>query len=348
MARTPEWRAKYSGAERQGLTLRVVLSALVCCALCLGSATPAHAAQAAAPLVIVISSDPQAPFVRRLAAELSLFGYRVEVATRTAEDPELEAELRHWGGSALISVDASGQSAEVVVTDSAGGVKRERERLDPRRRADTNAAVLAERFRARLTELGISPAPAPVSEPAPPPSPPRPPPRAEPRLWLAAAVGVTGGGLGMMPELELELRALPVRWLSTSAFGKLTPVAAEVTAPEGDAKVRLLSVGVAIDGYPMPASSPSVKLGVAAEVVNAYMSGRAVPPYGGQDDSVLVAAAMARAGVAWRLGARAQVDLTGFIGACSPRIGVRFAGRNVADFGQPFFGASLGFGWGVF
>lgn len=348
MARTREWRAKYSGAERRLFALRLLLGWLLCCALCCAGAAPAGAAQAALPpLVIVISGDPQAPFVRRLAAELSLFGYRVEVATRGAEEPGLEAELQRWGGSALISVDASGQSAEVVVTDSAGGAKRERERLDPRRRADTNAAVLAERFRARLTELGISPAPTPVSEPAPPPSP-RPPPSEAHRLWLAAAIGITGGGLGVMPELELELRALPVRWLSTSAFGKLTPVAAEVTAPEGEAKVRLLSVGVAIDGYPMPASSPSVKLGLAAEVVNAYMAGRATAPYGGQDDSVLVAAAMARAGVAWRLGARAQVELTGFIGACSPRIGVRFAGRNVADFGQPFFGASLGFGWGVF
>ncbi len=323
-----------------------MLGSLLCGVLCLVSAPDARAAESLAPLVIVISSDPEAPFVRRLAAELSLFGYRVQLAA-SATDLELESELQRSGGSALISVDATGQSTEVMVADSSGGVKRERERLDPRRRADTNAAVLAERFRARLTELGISPAVAPVNEPAPAPSPP-PPPSAEPRLWLAGAVGVMGGGLGLMPELEFELRALPVRWLSTSAFGKVTPLAAEVTAPEGQAKVRLVSVGVAIDGYPMPTRSPSVKLGLAAQLVNANMSGRAAPPYGGQEDSVLVAAATARAGVAWRLGARTQVELTGFVGACSPRIGVRFAGRTAADFGQPFFGVSLGFGWGVF
>jgi hypothetical protein len=347
MARTREWRAKCSRAERRRFC-RIALGSLLCCVLCLVSAPAARAAEPAAPLVIVLSSDSEAPFVRRLAAELSLFGYRVQLATRSSEDSELEGELQRSGGSALISVDATGQSAEVMVADGSGGVKRERERLDPRRRVDTNAAVLAERFRARLTELGISPALAPVNEPAPAPSPPPPPPSAEPRLWLAGAVGIMGGGLGVMPELELELRALPVRWLSTSAFGKVTPVAAEVAAPEGRAKVRLLSVGVAIDGYPMSTRSPSVKLGLAAQLVNANMSGRAAPPYGGQDDSVLVPAAMARAGVAWRLGARTQVELSGFVGSCSPGIGVRFAGRTVADFGQPFFGASLGFGWGVF
>jgi hypothetical protein len=325
----------------------LALGALLCCAFCFEGS--ARAAEPVAPLVVVLSSDPDAPFVRRLAAELSLFGYGVQVAQRSSEDPELTSELQRSGGAALISVDPAGQSAEVVVGASAtGGVQRERERLDPRRRDDTNAAVLAERFRARLTELGISPVSAPVGEPVPPPpSLPATPQTEEQRLWVAASFGVMGGGLGPMPEVELELRALPVAWLSTSAFGKITPWAAQVSAPEGEARVRLLSGGIAIDTYPLR-GSPSAKVGLTAQLMNASMSGQAEAPWAGQDDAVLVPAASLRAGVAWRLGQRSQVELSGFAGACAPRIGVHFAGRSVADFGQPFVGGSLGFSWGVF
>ena len=236
---------------------------------------------------------------------------------------------------------------------SVGPARRERERLDPRRRDDTNAAVLAERFRARLTELGIAPGPA--SAPPPPPvevevslpPPPPPPPEPERRLWLGAAAGATSGGLGVMPDVQLELRAFPVPWLSTSAFGKLSPLAAEVHAREGEADVRLFSGGVLIDAYPLHRDL-MVKLGVGAMLVSASMSGQAAAPWGGRKDSVLVAAAMFETGAGLRLAPRVTAELRGFVGACSPRVAVRFAGRTVADFGQPLFGASLGLAIGVF
>jgi len=313
------------------------------------------AAQQPGPLVVVISSSPDTPFVRRLAAELSLFGYRVDVA-RAPSDSDLFELLASSGGAALISVDQSGQTADVVVGERAsqGPARRERERLDPRRRDDTNAAVLAERFRARLTELGIAPglasdqAPPPVEVQVslPPPAPP-PPPEPERRLWLGAAMGATSGGLGAVPDLQLELRAFPVPWLSTSAFGKLSPVAARVRAEEGRADVRLLSGGVLIDAYPLRRDL-IVNLGLGAMLVSASMTGQASAPWGGRTDSVLVAAAMFETGAAVRMSPRVTAELRGFVGACSPGVAVRFAGRTVADFGQPFFGASLGLAVGVF
>jgi hypothetical protein len=335
----------------------VRLGRVLCCAACwialaLSVSVPA-VAQQPGPLVVVISSSPEAPFVRRLAAELSLFGYRVEVATREPSDTDLFDILARSGGAALISVDQGGQTAEVVVGERAGAgpARRERERLDPRRRADTNAAVLAERFRARLTELGIAPGPASDAPPPvivaevalPPPEPEEP----ERRLWLGTALGATSGGLGVMPDLQLEVRAFPVSWLSTSAFGKLSPIAAEVSAPEGEADVRLLAGGVLIDAYPVR-REVIVKLGVGAMLVSASMAGEASAPWGGRKDSVLVAAAMFETGTALRLSPRVTAELRGFVGACSPRVAVRFAGRTVADFGQPFFGASLGLAVGVF
>ena len=351
MGRTRAWQASCSRAESLRLRSTCCGVALLF-ALALGTSAPA-AAQEPGPLVVVISGSPEAPFVRRLAAELSLFGYRVEVATREPADAELFDVLARSGGAALISVDQGGQTAEVVVGERAGAgpARRERERLDPRRRADTNAAVLAERFRARLTELGIAPGPASAAPPpvvvaevvAPPPSPEEP----ERRLWLGTALGATSGGLGVMPDLQLEVRAFPASWLSTSAFGKLSPIAAEVTAREGEAEVRLLAGGVLIDVYPLRREL-IVSLGVGAMLVNASMVGQASAPWGGRKDSVLVPAAMFETGASLRLSPRVNAELRGFIGACSPGVAVRFAGRNVADFGQPFFGASLGLAVGVF
>jgi hypothetical protein len=310
------------------------------------------AAQAAeAPLVVVLSSHPDAPFVRRLAAELSLFGYRVEVASRAAEDAEPSEVLARSGGAALISVDQGRQTAEVVVAERTGQgpLRRELERLDPRRRADTNAAVLAERFRARLTELGIAPSPASDAAPAiaAPADVPPSVPQEERRLWLAAAFGTTSGGLAPLPEVGLELRAFPTRWLSTSAFGKLSLGSARVTANEGAADVRILAGGLLIDAYPVRGEL-SASLGVGALLIDAEMSGHAAPPWQGQQVSVLVPAAIFQAGAALRITPRVSAELHGFVGACSPRIAVRIAERKADDFGQPLLGASLGVAVGVF
>jgi hypothetical protein len=323
---------------------------LVCVGL-VGTTASRAVAEGAGPLVVVVTSNPEAPFVRRLAAELSLFGYHVEVAQRASADTDLSELLTRSGGAALIAVDQGRQTAEVVVGEAAGSgpARQERERLDPRRRADTNAAVLAERFRARLTELGIPPGETPALpvavEPVQVPS--AAPPEIERRLWLAAALGVSRGGLGAMPEAQLALRAFPVRWLSTSAFGKWAPFAAEVRARQGQADVRLLSGGVLIDVYPLR-HRLIINAGLGAMLVSASMAGRASAPWGGQQDSVLVPAGLFEVGAAWRLSPRVSAELQAFVGACAPRVGVRFAGETVASYGQPFLGGSLGVGVGLF
>jgi hypothetical protein len=318
----------------------------------LSSVVPAAAqSEAPAPLVVVVSNNPDVPFVRRLAAELSLFGYRVEVKVPGGAEGDLDALLLSSGGDALIAVDEGSQTAEIVVAEQAGGGPRhERERLDPRRRADTNAAVLAERFRARLTELGIAPGFTPPAAVAPSPySAPPAAPVSEPerRLWVAGALGATSGGLGTLPDAELELRAFPVRWLSTSAFGKLSLLSAEVNRPEARADVRLVSGGVLLDVYPVRGEW-SLKLGLGALLVSANMTGYGEPPFRGDDDSVLVPAGMLQTGGGLRLSPRVTTELRGFVGVCAPRIGVRFNQQTVARYGQPFVGASLGLAVGVF
>jgi len=329
------------------------LACALACALFWCALSGPALAQGSGPLVVVVTSAPDAPFVRRLAAELSLFGYRVEVAPRASAENDLEELLVRSGGSALIAVDQRRQTAEVVVGPAASGPPRhESERLDPRRRADTNAAILAERFRARLTELGIAPS-AEVASPAaeqPAPAPGRAPPsprESERRLWLAVALGASSGGLGAQPEAQLELRAFPMRWLSTSAFGKWSLLAAKVRAPQGTADVRLLTGGLLLDVYPVRRQW-SLNVGLGAMLVSASMSGRASPPWTGELDTVLVPAAVLETGAAWLLLPRVSAELRMFVGVCAPRVGVRFEGQTVAKYGQPFVGASFGVGVGVF
>lgn len=304
-------------------------------------------------LVIVTATNPDAPLVRRLAAELSLFGYRVDVATLAPDDGQPSEMLLCSRGAALIAVDESAKTAELVVCErpGTGPAVREVERLDPRRRPDINAVVLAERSRARLTELGLAPGPTlasapPLAAPAPERAQRRPG-AAERWLWLVGALGASTGGLGALPEVELELRAFPLRWLSTSAFAKWSPLGAQVSAREGQVDVRLLTGGALIDVYPTRGPL-SLKLGLGATLVNVSMSGRAAAPWEGREDVVLVSAAIFRSGAALRLSPRVSAELHGFVGVCSARVGVRVAGETVARYGQPFLGASLGLAVGLF
>lgn len=330
------------GVERRSRRLAIVLTWL---ALVVG--VPAHAADPA-PLVAVLSESPDAPFARRLAAELSLFGYRVEVMPRPAAGDEVEL-LARVGGVALIAVDPGDQSAQFVVPTPTGAHV-ERERLDPRRPVDTNAAVLAERLRARLAELGLPPG----SSQAQPADPPRLIERSaptvlapEPRLWVGVDVGIATAGVGALPAIGLDLRAFPVKWLSTGAFGGWTPLPAAVRAEEGSADLRLQSAGVRIDVYPLD-RPVRVGLGAGALLIGARMSGRASSPWLGRDDSVLVPAGLLAASGAVRLSSRTVLELRGFAGACASRVAVRFGGRTVADLGQPLLGASLGLAVGLF
>ncbi len=299
------------------------------------------------PLVVIASDEPDSAFVRRLAAELSLFGYRVELTPGSPGAPSLAELLASTGGSAVIAVQQDHWRVDVVM---AGVGAQESEDLDPRRRPETNAAVLAERFRARLTELGIAPgAAAPLSEPRviPEPVPPPPPLPSEQRLWVAGGVGASSGGFGFQPEASLELRAFPAPWLSTGAFAKISLLPVELREPEGEADVRLFVGGISLDLYPVRGEL-TVRAGLGAALVNASMTGAAVEPRDGREVSVLVPAGVANLGGAVRLSARVAVELNGFVGVCSPRIGVKFAGRTVAGYGRPMMGASLGLALGVF
>jgi hypothetical protein len=91
-----------------------------------------------------------------------------------------------------------------------------------------------------------------------------------------------------------------------------------------------------------------LNVGLGAMLVSASMTGRASPPWGGEHDAVLVPAAMLETGAALRISPRVSAELRAFVGACAPRVGVRFAEETVAHYGQPFIGATLGVGVGVF
>jgi hypothetical protein len=61
-----------------------------------------------------------------------------------------------------------------------------------------------------------------------------------------------------------------------------------------------------------------------------------------------VPAATLEALAAAALSPHVSAELRAFVGATAPRIGVDFADRPVADYGQPVFGGSFGLAVGVF
>jgi hypothetical protein len=153
-----------------------------------------------------------------------------------------------------------------------------------------------------------------------------------------------------MPDLELELRAFPASWLSASVLGRISPVPARVSGPEGTADARLFAAGLLLDAYPLGRGRGDLlfKLGAGAMLLNVAVEGRASPPFRGRDDSLLVAAGVFESGAAWRLSPRALLELRAFVGVCSPRVVIRLADRRAADFGRPFVGVSVGAAVGVF
>jgi hypothetical protein len=138
-----------------------------------------------------------------------------------------------------------------------------------------------------------------------------------------------------------------VLWLSTSAFAKITLAPSELREREGETDVSVQSGGVLIDFYPVR-SEMVLKAGIGAMLVNAEMTGESSGLWTGRSVSVLVPAGVVDVGGALRLSPRVSLELTAFVGVCSPRVGVRFAGRSVAHYGQPFLGASVGLALGVF
>jgi hypothetical protein len=90
---------------------------------------------------------------------------------------------------------------------------------------------------------------------------------------------------------------------------------------------------------------PDIGVGAGAVVLGTY--GRADAPLQSSSDLVVAATLAGGMGLSVWLHARVRLRVDGFVGVALPRPGVRFAGAEVATWGRPFGGGTLGVEIGV-
>ena len=315
-----------------------------------------------APDVLVIGTPADDAAVRRVAAELEAIGFSVEIEITT--DPVRLASPEHADTStqrhAIVRVDVANGEAHLFVRDGTGGTTT---RIVERGPDDRPAAdvVLAHRtvevLRASLRQLAepaavtpepVAPAPAPTPAPAP-----APPPADAPRhdaLFVVLGAAVTGspGRLSPTGHAAVGLRYQPHPRLGITLRGLAPLHARELTRPEGRASAWLGTIEAWLHvGLARPSRRWQPDLGAGVGAVMLGVRGEAMPPLQSRTDLVAAATLAGGAGLSVRLHPRVRVRGHAFVGVALPRPAVRFAGRDVASWGQPFAGGLLGVEIGV-
>jgi hypothetical protein len=290
----------------------------------------------------------------RLSAELATLGLPVEEVDSPDPDVPLDQIARARGARAAVRVlEREGTIELWVVPRRAGAAPvHQNVAMDPRRGWNLAAVSAMEILRAGLLEVRdpsvVPPEPVQrtveeVASPGPPPTP-----RA-PVLWAHAAAGAefSPGGLGASGEVLGELRLEPLPWFDVAAFGAFTPAVAHVSGAEGVASARHALVGAVADARAR-IGGLTASIGAGGVVATFWMTGEAVSQgYAAQSASTVTAGPLLRVSgsldVTPALRLRAEVGG----GVTMPHAVVRFAGRQVADWGQPFglvtLGLELGF-----
>jgi hypothetical protein len=292
----------------------------------------------------------------RLAAELSTLGLPVEEVDGSDPGAPLEQIARARGARAAVRVVEHENAIELWVEPRKEGAPpiHQNVPMDPRRGWNLAAVSALEILRADLLEVreaAAAPprlqAPQPVLDdrhPAPPLSPTRPA-----LLWAHVAAGAESspGGLGTSAEVLAELRLDALPWFDVAAFGAFDPAPAQIASAEGVASARHAIVGGAAEVRRRVVGA-TVSVGVGGVVALFWLKGEApAPGYGGQSVSIATAGPLLR--VCASLDVTPALRVRGEIGGgvTVPHAVVRFAGRQVADWGQPFGLITLGLELGL-
>jgi hypothetical protein len=153
---------------------------------------------------------------------------------------------------------------------------------------------------------------------------------------------VSPGGVTAAPHFFAGLR-----WYAASRFDLgVTFVAptlpAVVEDAEGRSTVTLASSYVVGDLLLLPRSSVyGARVGLGVGVFWAHMEGSASPGFDGRGADVFTSVSLLHAGISRALGTSARLWLDATLALTAPRLVVRFANRDVANWGRPaFFGAA--------
>lgn len=298
------------------------------------------------PRVAALMQPAKAVITTRLRAELAGAGFELRLAEPASWPPSREeiAEIARKeqaiAGLALIS---SENAIEIWIVDRVTGKTVVRvlalrsDQQSEQDQVDLIAICTIETLRATLMEITV---PRHTAGELPPPSEVRALVKAEPSrfaLRLASALGYGSGSLGGAVELGVSGTAavLPRLRLGLDTFVPLTTPA--LSGAEGRAELSLFLAGAFAEGSVTdPAATVDVMVGGGAWLGLLTLRGGAQPPYVGSSVQIMTLLPHLD------LGARARISRRiAFLGRASaalatPKTNVRFAGRDVAVWGEPF------------
>ena len=313
--------------------------ALASLALVAALAGPGPAPGDAGERVVVVGDADDEAIVRQLHAELTALGFEVLAPEPSAEgdgQPEVDA----LGAVAALQV-VDDATLEIRIVDRATGEVVRHHVAIPRPLTEEDGRIIAlraiELLRASLREPQEEPAASPPPPtPTPTPAPTRP---AVPRLFIHLAPAVAGspGGLGPSLHALLGLRWMPHRHVGVAIHALAPTVGTVARGPEGTARIHTaLVLASAHVSFVSPSARWQPDAGIGVGPAFARMRGSAAATYDDATDVVTSAAFAARLGLAVAVHPRVRLRLDGHVGALVPRTLVRFAGRTVAAWGQPF------------
>jgi hypothetical protein len=314
---------------------------------------------AAAGPCVVVEGAPGDATVAQLAVELRASGFTV--TTMVAEPNGPPAARPRAGIDAIVRVGLG--AIEVWWVERASG---EAAPLDIIRVADTDPTVAALRaeevVRARLlppdalgpAESALPPAEAPSAMPTPAAAP---TPASEPSSVAPSAapgpalfgldagvlVLLSAGGVSPAADVLLMPRWTPAPQLELRAILAVPLTSPALTSIEGQATVGEWLVGGAVDWSLLAGESPwALTVGAGAGAARIQTTGTAQAPYVSSSGDVWAFSPFITAGAGRRLGSsQVRVGLSGWVGTSLPAIGIRFGGRDVATWGEPWTGIAL-------
>ena len=318
----------------------------------MGQVRHVHASETAQPsndtvLIALVDNQGSRELVARVEAELLALGFRVHRLERRRREP-LPLFAARSGAVAAVAVRTRDASIELwgEDPDSGGTAFADVVPVDTRRGKDVAAVAAAEALRGRLLRLGVTPqtlrsevkrtpAPAPVI-PAPEPDP-------SPRFGAFFGVGAGNGTDGVSEYLRVGAEVIPSPWLSLSLSGSWQPLPDTITAPEGNASVRVF---IATLGADLQFVDDRLRLGVGPAFLLGMvdMEGTARGNYSGRGERVLTTGATLHGMSSLELVGPLHLRADAEIGLAMPRVVVRFAGRDVASWGRPYVLCTLGLG----
>ena len=166
-----------------------------------------------------------------------------------------------------------------------------------------------------------------------------------PRLWLgfAPAAGISPGGLGVTPHVQLDVDYLPLSRLSLNASIVTPTLPSRVEAAEGSSSTTVGQAGLGTDFVVAALEAPfNARVGLGISLIWVHMDGSAAQPFADKSDDILAALPYLRARVSYGINRSLRLFLGSRVGFCLPRPVIRFAGREVASWGRPAGLAALG------